>query len=339
MIYLINTRKAFQPTGSTIHIDVPLTNFSISVLQSESAFVSQIIPNMPVSRQSDKYWIYDPVAHLTDEFKKRAPGTKSEGSGFTYSNDQYFCEKWSLHKMVTYEDLQNADQPLNLFQDAVRWLSHKALIRRERMFVETYFNSTNVDYLYTGGSVAGSDTFIYWDDAASNPMEDVKLMKRTMLKNTGLMPNTMIVGRNVHDRLTENDEVISRISGGATTGIPALAQRQLLAQLFEIDNYIVADSIYDSAVEGATTRNTDFILDDSVLLCRFQESGLQVPTYGMNFSYAGYDARLNNAGTYIKQFDLEEEEAIKVEMTMFFDMKVTASSLGALVEDIIQATY
>ena len=49
-----------NPTSGDVHVNRPLTNISIAYMQDPKGFVAdQIFPNIPVLKQSDRYWRYD----------------------------------------------------------------------------------------------------------------------------------------------------------------------------------------------------------------------------------------------------------------------------------------
>jgi hypothetical protein len=44
-----------------------------------------VFPNIPVQKKSDRYYTYDRGDFNRDEMEERAPGTESEGSGYTWT--------------------------------------------------------------------------------------------------------------------------------------------------------------------------------------------------------------------------------------------------------------
>ena len=63
------------PTGSDVHVDVPLTNISLAYMQSEENFIStKVFPFIPTAKQSNKYYIYDRADFNRDQAAVRGPG-------------------------------------------------------------------------------------------------------------------------------------------------------------------------------------------------------------------------------------------------------------------------
>jgi hypothetical protein len=128
--------------------------------------------------------------------------------------------------------------------------------------------------------------------------------------------------------LLDNDAVLARIVGGATTGQPAIVMRGVLAALFELDEILVMEGIYTSSVKGAATTVRAFIGGDDALLYYAPNSlSLEEPTAGAQFSWTGLLGN-TNSGTRIKRMRAELLEADRIEGQMAFDYKVTGADLG-----------
>ena len=59
---------------------------------------------------------------------------------------------------------------------------------------------------------------MFWSDAASTPIEDIRLVKRSILESTGFMPNTLVLGRPVFDALLDHSDIVGRLDRGQTSG-------------------------------------------------------------------------------------------------------------------------
>lgn len=309
-----------NPTAGDVHVNRPLTNFAQKYLQQANAFVAmQAFPNLPVSMQSDTYYTFSRADFYRDEAAVRADGTESQGGGFTLSTDPYFAQVYSFHKLVTDRQRANADAAINLDESATQYVTHKLLIRRERQFVTNLFST----------SLWGTDQNVDWTAASSDPIANVRTAIRTVQGNTGYRPNKMLIGRQAYDTLLDNDEILSRITGGSTNQMPAMVMRTLLAQLFELEQVFVMDSVVNTAIVGAT-ESTGFIGGDNALVYYAPNTvGLEEPTAGVQFSWTGL---LGNtaAGMRIRRFREESKQADKVEGDMAFDFKLVASELGYL---------
>ena len=137
----------------------------------------------------------------------------------------------------------------------------------------------------------------------------------------------MLIGRQAYDALLDNDAVLARITGGSTRDIPALVMRTLLAQLFELDEIFVMDSIETTSKKGATAARA-FIGGDNALVYYAPNSvTLEEPTAGAQFSWTGLLGNTEN-GLRVKRFRVEANEADRIEGQMAMDMKLTGTDLG-----------
>ena len=316
-----------NPTAGDVHVNVPLTNFSQKYLQDSSVFVAASAwPNLPVAKQSDLYYVFNREDFFRDEAEERADGAESDGGGFDLSTEPYFAKVWAFHKDVTDRQRANQDSPVQLDQSATQFVTGKLLIRRERVMQGNLFAPS----LWNNGTAAPTaGQNVNWSDVAADPIKDVRDAIRGVHQLTGYRPNKMLIGREAYDTLVDNDEILSRITGGATTAIPAMVMRSLIAALFEIDAIFVMDSVYNTANKGAAEANV-FIGGDQALLYYAPDSvGLEEPTAAVQFSWTGFMGATEN-GVRIKRMRAELREADRIEGQGAFDYRLTSSALGHL---------
>jgi len=326
-----------NPTPGDVHVNTPLTNISIAFLQNASNFVAtRVFPNIPVSKQSDRYYVYARGDFNRDEMQERAPATESAGGGYTLDNTPtYFANRFSFHKDIPDEVRANADAALNPDREATAFVTHKALIKREKMWVANYFGSSIWSNEYTGvaSSPTGSQK-LQWNDANSTPIEDVRLGKRTIAQSTGYEPNKLVVGRAVFDALLDHPDIIDRIKYGQTAGAPAMAGADVLAKLFGVDEVMVMNAVENTAKEGQTASHS-FIGGKNCLLTYATSSpGLMTPTAGYTFSWTGLLGS-GAEGNRIRSFRMEALNADRVEIDMSFDLKLVSADLGAFWSGIV----
>lgn len=323
-----------SPTAGDVHVNRPLTNFAQKYLLSTDMFVgTRAFPNLPVAKQSDLYYTFSREDFYRDEAQERADGTESAGGGFTLSTDPYFARVYAFHKDVTDRQRANADQLINLDQSATQYVTHKLLIRRERLFQQAFFALSIWGTDVTGVTgTPGATEFQKWSVSTSDPVTDIRNAIRAVHGSTGFRPNKMLIGREAYDTLLDNDGVLDRIKGGATTGQVAQVSRALLAALFELDEIFVMDSVFNSAQKGAA-ESTGFIGGDNALVYYAPNAaGPEEPTAAVQFSWTGFMGATAN-GIRIKRFREERVEGDRIEGQMAFDYKVVASELGYFFSD------
>lgn len=317
-----------QPGRQDVHVDRPLTQISLAYLQSAEGFVAdRVFPIVPVAKQSDKYFTYDRGMFNRDEMQKRAPSTESAGATYSLSTDSYSCDVWALHKDVADQLRSNADSPLQLDRDATLFLSLKALIRKEKAWATDHFATGKWTTDVTGVTGApGANQFQRWDEAASTPIEDIRLGKRTVQESTGFRPNKLVLGRQVYDALLDHPDIVGRLDRGQTNGA-AMVLRRNLAELFELDEILVMDSIENTAAEGAANSHAFIGGKKALLVYAAPNPGLMIPSGGYTFAWSG----LLGGGalsTRISRMRMDPLKADRIEIEMAFDQKLVAADLG-----------
>lgn len=326
-----------NPTPGDVHVNAPLTNISIAFLQNATNFIaSRVFPNIPVSKQSDRYYTYDRGDFNRDEMAERAPSTESAGSGYNLDNTPtYYAPVYAIHKDIPDEVRANADAVLNPDQEATAFVTHKALIKREKLFVNSYFKGgiwTN-DWDGVAASPSGNQV-IQWSDANSTPIENMRAAKRSVLESTGFEPNKLVLGRAVYDALLDHPDIIDRIKYGQTQGGPAQAGKETLAKLFEVDEILVMNAIENTSKEGQSAAHS-FIGGKRALLTYSTSSpGLMTPTAGYTFSWTGF-LGAGAEGNRIRSFRMEQIKSDRVEIEMAFASKLVSADLGFFWDTII----
>lgn len=325
-------------TQGDVHVNTPLTNISVAMLQSQSNFVAdKVFPNIPVAKQSDRYYTYDRGYFNRDEMEVRAPGTESKGGTYSVDNTPtYYAPVYAFHHDIDDQRRANSDSVLEPDREATELVTLKGLIKREKKFVSSFFTgglwTNDLDGVASGQN--GSTTFLQWNDANSTPIEDIRGRKTGILESTGFEPNTLVIGQRVFDALCDHPDIIDRVKYGQTPGNPANIDVADLQALFKIPRILVMKSIENTAKEGATNAHS-FIGGKKALLCYATPSpGLMTPTAGYTFSWNGY-LGASGFGSRIKKFRMENLASDRVEIEMAFDQKLVSADLGAFFDTIV----
>lgn len=328
------------PTPADVHVDAALTDISVGYIQNASSFIaSRVFPNVPVMKQSDKYFVYNRGDWFRDEVEKRAPGAESAGSGYRLSTDNYFADVWALHKMVPWQVSANEDAVLRGEEDAAEFVMLKHMIKRERLWAANYMAGG----VWTGGDVDGvassptTGQVLQWNDAASTPIENVRFGQEQVVLATGYKPNVLAMGHQVFTQLADHPDIVDRIkySGGVGPASPAVVTLSAMAALFDVDRIEVSMAVYNTADEGLDQSNA-FCVGKQALLCYVPPNpGRMTPSAGYTFSWQGYLNQSNEFGVATQRIENSDRKATKVEAEMAFDQKLVASDLGYFFDDIV----
>lgn len=311
-----------QPTQSSVHVDGPLTNISIAYANDRADYIAtQVFPVVPVSKQSDKYFIFDKSSFFRDQARRRGDAQESAGSGYSLSSDTYYCDVWALHKDIGDQVRANTDNPLNADRNAALFVTEALLIRREKEFVDTAFLSS------AWANSTTTPTSGFWDNfSGSDPLVDVDDAKVLIRKTTGRDANTLVLGMEVFSALKNHPDVRDMVKYTSSR----VVTEELLATLMGVQRVLVPKVIMDSNTEGKSSASLDFVFGaKKALLCHVPPApGIEIPAAGYTFAWSGLDGSFGQAGLRIKKFRMEPLEADRVEGELAIDVKVTGSDLG-----------
>tara|TARA_R110002167_G_scaffold82691_6_gene225514 strand:- start:1269 stop:2249 length:981 start_codon:yes stop_codon:yes gene_type:complete len=321
-------------TPSSVHIDAPLTNLTIAYVQDQNNFVAdKVFPTVAVERQSDKYYEYDRAnMNRSGDVKKLAPRTEVNRIGQKVSNTSYFADVYGLGMDFDQQTLANEDTALDIRASGAQTLTTRLLIHREEQFASTFFSA----------GVWGTQTTpanLWSDYTNSTPLVDVTTASRTMqLKSGGFKPNTMVVGKEVRDILVNHPKVLARLNGGSTVQNPALVTDNMLAQIFEVENFYVMEAVQNSAAEGIAESNAFIGGKHALLVHGPKNAGLMVPAAGLTFAWNTLEG-VNNLGVTVESFSDDalkrQQVAEHIQVKMSYDMKVTGTDLGYFFNTVV----
>lgn len=328
------------PTPNMVHIDRPLTNMSVAYIQSESAFVaSRTFPGLSVSKQTDKYYIYNREDFFRRQMKKVTDGQPPEQGGYRLSNDSYSCDVWGEGVPIGWMLKANADAPLDPERDAMIYLTHQAMLEKEYQFAATAM-ATNVWGTEVTGAASspGTGEVLQWNDADSTPIDDVKRAKRAMLLKTGFKPNVLTLGKLVYDILTEHPDIIGRLDRGQTPNGPAQATKDDLAALFEVEEILVSEAVENTAAEGATESNAFIVGRHALLSYRTRTPGIMTPSAGYSFNWTGLNSQFNDMGVAVFRTPVPRvPNTNEIQVYIAFDQKKVGADLGYFFYNIVAA--
>jgi len=312
-------------TTSEVHVDSALSAVSIAYAQDANSFVAnRVFGTVPVQHLSNKYHVFDKAQWLRSEAGLRASGSPTRGGNFTMSTGTYTCAEYGFHMDVDDTVARNADAGVDILTSATQYVTEKLLQKRDQVFAAAAFTTG----VWTGSSTGtdigvGSGITTAWSASGGTPIKDIADQQAAVMGKTGRKPNVLLLGRDVMAALSDSDDVLDRVKyterGVVTT--------DLLAALFDVDEVIVASSIVNSALEGATAVYAPvFDADDAALIYRPPNPGLLTPA-------AGYMFQFDDLRTLRYRMDANHSE--RIETLAAFDFKVTGADLGVFFNECV----
>ena len=325
-----------MPTQNVVHVDEMLSNVAVAAFQDNSNFIAgKVFPDVPVSKQSDQYAVIPAGDFNRDEMQRRADATESSGSDFTLSTDTYFCDVYAHHHDYGEQARANADSIFQLESNITRFLTNKALIKKEKIFAANFFAAGKWDNAFS--------PTIKWEAVGGTPIKDIKnAVTRQGLVTGGFYPNVAVMTRPFLDAILDTDDVLNRVlqSGGGVGGV-ADPTVENLRQLLNLDEILIMQAVENTApreyvadADGSGRKvpkevNRLFVDTNSMLLLyKTSTPGNMVPSAGYTFSWSGLTGQAG-MGTRMLSYDKPlTAGGRRVEIEMAFSMKMQASHFG-----------
>lgn len=302
---------------SDVHEDAFLSQVSIAYRQED--FIGEaVIPRLPVKKESDKFPVWG-REHLRPDVTLKADGSPANTVKQSLSKDSYDCDEHGLKTYITERERANADDPVDLEQAAVEFLTQKIQLRKEKLAAANIFASGSFATASKTDVSAGTQ----WTNNAGRPYLDIITAMRKAKRLCGMPMNTMVIGAAVFDQLQIHSDILDRIRYVKE----AVTTEQVLASLFRVERVFIGESVEDTAAEGVAESVSD-IWGKSVLVAHFARTpSLRTPTLAYEFSARARRVR--------KWFD-EETANDWVEVTDVYDnTKMVADKCGHLLYNAV----
>lgn len=275
-----------------------------------------------VENDSGTYYVFDKKYWFTDQMKVRAPGQQYARADFGLSTATYGTLQYALAVPIADEIRANSQVPMDLETAAVRFLSQKSLIRKELAFSADWM-------LYSSWTSSDNNSATDWDDFTSgDPVNGVLTAKRTVSGLTGIEPNSMVLGRVVHDAIVNHPDILDRIK--YVVQVTQASVESALGALFGVQNYWVGNAVYSNTNEAAAFSSTSIIDDDCLICYTSPNPGIFEASAGYTFAWGGG----GGMGVVLKnRDDLNDTDLIKSKES--WDQKAVAADLGYFFADIV----
>ncbi len=332
-------KGAFKP-------HIYLTNVCLAYFQSLTGFVARrVFPIVPVPTSSAHYYEFDKGDLARDnmarkpEFGHVAPGVYGKRDKF------YHCEVDQVITgvdQISALDFQRLSAPaiIDPRRSKVRWVAEQMNIHLDRIWAQKYFNPASWTHVYTGintGAV-GTNQFYQFDNDNSDPVTFFHRLRTGMLLSGLRKPNKMVLGTNVFAALTVNPSILERIKYQGSEANPANVTVNVLAQLFGLEEIVVAESVHNAAPIGAADK-MEFICNpnDALLVYAANAPSIDEPSAGYTFTW---DMLGNGQYTAVQQYQGEESTHTEfIEGLLCTDPEITSADLGVYLEAAVSDEF
>jgi hypothetical protein len=229
-------------TNRYLGVDPMLTNVAIAY-QNDAYIANLIFPYFDVKKQSGKHFVYDRGRFRLNKTLRAAGSGSNEVTLKLTTGDTYFCEDHALKQFVPDEDIDNAITPTSPLVDATENVTDMIKVDEEDALATYMANTSN---LTNNVTLSGTDQ---WSDYTnSDPFDDIETGIQTIHSKLFVRPNTLVLGRQVWDKLKHHPDLLERVKYSQKGVITT----DLLAALVGVDRVIIAAAGKNTAKEGQT---------------------------------------------------------------------------------------
>ena len=308
-----------RPTTNSVHVDQVLSNISIKY-KNHMYIAENVAPLVPVTNQSDKYYIFNKADDFTDTAEYRAPGTASTRHGFRVSTTPYMCEEIADATVLEDETRDNADSVLRIETAKTNFVTNKVLLKLERIVETLCMTTTNWDNSSTPSNL--------WDDYVnSDPITDIETAIDTVEDGTGAKVNKMIISNDVWKILKHHPQILARKPNDSFR----VARLEDLKAIFEIDDIMIGRASYNTANQGQTASFSRIWSGDVWLGHVTNSPAIEEPSAIYTFVWGRDGGQMRG----VRRWRDENVHSDIIEAFMNFDCKVTASDMGYVLEGCI----
>ena len=236
-------------------VNPTLTNYASGVLNDlQSATADFLAPQVQVPATIGQYKAYDDKNAFQTHDTSRGVGGPARRIFMDVSEPTYNCLPQALEITIddSERDAAGTLNPLDLEQAKVKTLVQSSVLSHEKHVITT----VNAAVAATGGVGV-------WSNDANDPVDEIDAQIEAIAKETGQMPNAILMGMTAWRRFRNNAKVVAKQPGAALIG---LNQGQASALLINPSTEIRLSTMAVDTTKQGKTRSNAFVNGDDVYI-------------------------------------------------------------------------
>ena len=322
-----------------------LTNLALAYFQKPGHFVSRtMFPIVPVPLSSARFFEFD-RGDLARNNVARKPEFGHVAPAIWGKRDHYYrCEVDQVITgidQISTLDFQRIGAPgvADPRRAPVRFIAEQMNIHLDDVWAKKYFNADSWSNVWSGtAGTPGSNEFYFFDNDNSDPVRFFNTLSTIMLQSGLREPNKICMGVNVYGALQTNPTILERIKYQGSEANPAAVTTNVLAQLFKVDEIVVAKSVINRAPVGKPD-DLEFICDPNSLLLTYTTDApaIEEPSAGYTFAW---DMLGNGRHIAVQQYLGEPATHTEfVEGLLCTEPQITSKDLGVFMRNAVSPSY
>jgi hypothetical protein len=225
-----------------VHVDAALTNYSVGYRYGD-LIADFVMPRVPVTKESDIYYLDDTSELNVDNNGLRAPGAPPNEFVWTFSTAQYLCHEYEKAYFLPARVRANADEGVGIEQKAILKPTKNLKMLLERRVAAIAAATSNVATPTTN-----------WDQADATIESDVNDAKQAIHDAIGIDPNIAFCDIKVAREIVAQADIREILKYTRLQDPKSLLHseiQKIIDGLFDLKWYI-AGQYYNTANQGQT---------------------------------------------------------------------------------------
>jgi len=214
---------------------------AIAVMYKNKSMIADLVaPRFPVGKQEFKYLKHDLAEGFTVPDTKVGRKSAPNQVEFTATEITDSTEDYGLDDAIPQADINNAPPNYNPLGKSVEYLTNLIELDREVRVANMVFNAGS--YASTNKvTLSGTSQFSHVSSAPIDQITDA-------LDGMVMRGNIMVCGRLAYSKLIRHPDIVKAYYG--TSNDKGIANREILKELFELEEVLVGESFVNTARKG-----------------------------------------------------------------------------------------
>lgn len=255
-----------SPSSSlaTLRPDLGGSLEEFDLLMDRAGFIAhRVLPVLEVSLQASPFGKIPIEQLLQNRETVRAPGSGYSRGKWDFTTDSYACEEHGAEEPIDDRESKMYRHYFDAEQVSTQRALDVVLRNAEKRAAALLFNATT----WSGHTGAITNE---WDDIANaTPITDVENAVQAVWAASGLWPNALIINRKVFRNLRRCAQIVDLLKYNGMQDVkPSKITEQALAQVFDLEQVIVAGSAKNTANEAQTVAISPIWSDEYAMVAR-----------------------------------------------------------------------
>lgn len=214
---------------------------------------------------------------------KRAPRSSYNRDGFEAEDKSFKCVEHGLEGVLDDSERELYKSDFDAEMVTTKSVAHRLLMNQEARIAAKVFNTST----FTGAALYTTHAANPWDNIASDIITQVRNAREKVRQNCGMKANAVIMSET-----NINRAIATTVVKGAIQYVARLTEAELrnaLADLFGVEQVIVAGGVKNTSKEGKAFSGSDIWSDDYVMVARVVSNPADLTSPGLGRTFLWTD--------------------------------------------------